>query len=99
MSETFIARVGSKPAGNFSRKHRTNEAHAKASEANQNRLTDKVHGAWARQAASAKLTTAQKLAKLPATGAVRERAKLTARLAAEKAAAPKPKAPKVEKKS
>lgn len=97
MSETFVARVGSKAPGNFSRKHRTNEAHAKASEANQNRLADKVHGAWARQAASDKLTTAQKLAKLPGTGATRERAKLTARLAAEKAAAPKPKPEKAKK--
>ena len=42
--------------------------------------------ALARQYESGRLTTEQKLAKLPATGATRERAKLTARLAAEKAA-------------
>lgn len=42
--------------------------------------------ALARQSESDRLTTEQKLAKLPATGATRERAKLTARLAAERAA-------------
>lgn len=77
--------------GWFSRKHRTNEVHSRNSEANQARLAAKSDGAWARTVESRKLTTAQKVAKLPATGATRERAKLTARLAAEKAAAPKPK--------
>jgi hypothetical protein len=78
--------------GWFSRKFQTNEAHYKASTTNQDRITAKRENAWARQAASRKLTTAQKIARLPATGAVRERAKLTARLASEKL-------PKMEKKS
>jgi hypothetical protein len=87
---TFAAPGSGKKPGWFSRRHQGNDVHAAVSAANHERLTAKTHDAWARQAASAKLTTAQKLAKLPATGAVRERAKLTARLASE----PKPKAPK-----
>lgn len=94
----FATHADAKLAGNFSRKHRTNEVHSRNSEANQDRLAAKSQGAYARTVAARKLSTAQKIAKLPATGAVRERAKLTARLANEKASAPKPKAPKVEQK-
>lgn len=94
----FATHADAKLAGYFSRKHRTNEIHSANSEANQDRLAAKAQGAWARQAVSRKLTTAAKLAKLPVTGATRERARLTARLATEKASAPKPKAPKVEAK-
>lgn len=94
----FADHAAAKLAGWFSRKHRTNEVHSANSEANQNRLAAKYDGAYARQAASRKLTPAQKLAKLPATGATRERAKLTARVAAMKvAAAPKPEKPKTVK--
>lgn len=62
---------------------------------NAERLTQKLQDAWARQAASKKLSTAEKLARLDVNlgkgvGAKKERAKLAKRLASEKTP-PKPK--------
>ena len=58
---------------------------------------EKYAEASARQAQSNKLSTQEKLVRLPVDGAKRERAKLTARLDREKNQAAKPKPPKAPK--
>jgi hypothetical protein len=93
----FADHAAAKSAGWFSRKYRTNEVHSANSQANQDRLAAKFHSAFARQESARKLSDAQRLAKLPATGATKERAKLTARIAAAKTA-PKVKTPDVKTK-
>lgn len=85
-TKTFSSHADAKAAGFFSRRHRTNEAHSHASARNADRWAFKFESASARQAASAKLTPASKLARLNAKlgrgkGATRERAKLAAQIA------------------
>lgn len=94
----FSSHQEAKLNGFFSRRHQSAEAHFAVREANKLRTDAKYEGASARQAASDRLSTVQKIARLPKTGAVRERARLEKRLASEKTSTPKPKASKVEAK-
>lgn len=96
--------IEARAAGWFSRLFKSSETHSRASETNKLRWVKKQENARARWVKSRKLSMAQKLANLPKTGAVRERAKLTTRLSAETEAAKaafkaasKPKLPKVGK--